>query len=141
MTHESSLVTAGGLKMAPGLVFPEGTQEVAIMDNGAVNVRAAGEEETQELGNIEIFRFTNPAGLRSIGSNLFAETEASGIAQQGEPGADGFGLVVAGMLEASNVSVVEEMVAMIEAQRAYELNSKAIQTSEDMLALVNQLKR
>jgi flagellar basal-body rod protein FlgG len=104
-------------------------------------VIAEGENEPNELGTIELYRFANPAGLRALGNNLYAESEASGVAQAGEAGQDGFGAIEAGMLEASNVSVVEEMIRLIEAQRAYELNSKAIQTSEDMLTVTNQLKR
>jgi flagellar basal-body rod protein FlgG len=138
---ESNLVTARGLKVAPGVVFPTGTAEVSISSEGTVKVMAAGEEEASELGALEVYRFANPTGLKSVGNNLFIETEASGTAQAGEAGTEGFASIEAGMLEASNVSVVEEMIALIEAQRAYELNSKAIQTSEDMLQIVNQLKR
>ncbi|MCP4548356.1 MAG: flagellar basal-body rod protein FlgG [bacterium] len=138
---DSTMVTSSGYKVAPGIIFPDGTQEVAVAEGGLIQARAGGEEVAEEIGTLEIYRFANPAGMRAIGGNLFVETEASGIPQTGESGAEGFGTVESGMLETSNVSVVEEMVAMIEAQRAYELNSKAIQTSEDMLALVNQLKR
>jgi len=138
---EGNLVTTGGLRVAPGILLPEGTTEVAVERGGQLTVLAAGEEEPVQLGTLEICRFVNPGGLKAIGHNLYEETEASGPAQLGEAGQEGFGLIEAGILEASNVSVVEEMIRLIEAQRAYELNSKAIQTSEDMLSATNQLKR
>ena len=141
MDGGGSLVTAGGLRVAPGFTFPESTDEVGIRRDGLVLVRAAGEETSSELGNLEVYRFANPAGLRALGNNLYGETEASGVAQLGTPGQNGVGAVEAGLLESSNVSVVEEMIRLIEAQRAYELNSKAIQTSEDMLTVTNELKR
>lgn len=141
MDGEGTLVTPGGMRVSPGFTFPEGTGEVGVQADGAVLARAQGEEEAEELGSLEVYRFANPAGLRALGNNLFAETEASGGAQPGVPGESGFGAVESGLLEASNVSVVEEMIRLIEAQRAYELNSKAIQTSEDMLTVTNQLKR
>ena len=138
---EGSLVTSAGMRVAPGFSFPQGTSEVGVEQNGRILVRAEGAEESTELGRLDVYRFANPAGLRALGGNLFAETEASGQAQPGEAGQDGLGSVEAGLLEASNVSVVEEMIRLIEAQRAYELNSKAIQTAEDMLALTSQIKR
>ncbi len=138
---EGNIVNARGLKVAPGFVLPEGTSEVAVGRTGELSIRVGSEEEPTELGTLEVYRFANPTGLRAVGSNLYEETESSGIAQQGQAGQEGFGTVEAGMLEASNVSVVEEMIRLIEAQRAYELNSKAIQTSEDMLGVANQLKR
>lgn len=138
---EGTLVTAGGMRVAPGFSFPETATEVGVQRDGRVLVRADGEQESSELGSLEVYRFANPAGLRAVGSNLYAETEASGQASLGEPGQDGLGTVESGMLEMSNVSVVEEMVRLIEAQRAYELNSKAIQTAEDMLGITSQIKR
>ncbi|MBN2169785.1 MAG: flagellar basal-body rod protein FlgG [Candidatus Krumholzibacteriota bacterium] len=141
MDGEGNLVNGAGLRVAPGLSFPEGTTEVAVDRQGNVRVRAEGEDESRESGQIEVYRFANPAGMRSLGNNLYAETEASGDPQQGEAGTNGYGEIEAGILEASNVSVVEEMIRLIEAQRAYELNSKAIQTAEDMLSVANQLKR
>ncbi len=141
MDGEGSLVTPSGLRVAPGFTFPEGTSEVGVQRDGTVLVRAEGEEESAELGTLDIYRFANPAGLRAMGNNLYVETEASGAAQSGAAGESGFGVVESGLLEGSNVSVVEEMIRLIEAQRAYELNSKAIQTSEDMLSVTNQLKR
>ena len=141
MDGEGSLVTTTGMRVSPGFSFPEGTSEVGVRRDGQVLVRAQGEQESTELGTMEVYRFANPAGLSALGHNLYAETEASGISQSGIPGEEGFGFVESGLLEASNVSVVEEMIRLIEAQRAYELNSKAIQTSDDMLSVTNQLKR
>ncbi len=138
---EGNITTAGGLPLAPGFTLPDGSSEVAVDRSGGVMVRAGSDTDLFDLGKIELYRFANPTGLRSLGSNLFEETESSGIAQPGEAGLDGLGTIEAGLLEASNVNVVEEMVRLIEAQRAYELNSKAIQTSEDMLSVTNQIKR
>jgi flagellar basal-body rod protein FlgG len=104
-------------------------------------VLLAGDSDPQEIGKIELARFVNPAGLSAIGRNLYAATAASGQPVIGTPGLEGFGTISQGFLEMSNVKVVEEMVNMIIAQRAYEVNSKAIQTSDDMLAIANNLKR
>ena len=141
MDSEGKMVTAGGLAVAPGFEFPENTTEVAIGREGELRVRLAGETEAQELGVIGVYRFANTSGLKALGNNLYASSESSGDPMEGVPGRDGFGTVASGILESSNVSVVEEMIRLIEAQRAYELNSKSIQTAEDMLATVNQLKR
>lgn len=94
-----------------------------------------------DLGQIEIAKFINPGGLSALGDNLFAETEASGMAYFGSPGSDGFGLIRQGYLEQSNVDIVNEMVKLIEAQRAYETNSKMVQTAEDMMSVTNSIKR
>lgn len=112
---------------------------VFISPDGIVSVEQNG--ETQELAQINLSRFPNSSGLKSIGGNLYVETEASGPVENGPPGQNGFGVIQQGYLEMSNVNVVEEMVNMIIAQRAYEVNSKSIQTSDDMLSRVNQLKR
>jgi len=141
INSESQVVTSGGLPVAPGFELPEGTTEVAIGKEGQFSVKIAGETEAQELGSVDLYRFANPAGLKAMGGNLFLATESSGEAQEGTAGRDGFGGIESGTLETSNVSVVEEMIRLIEAQRAYELNSKSIQTSEDMLTIAGQLKR
>jgi len=141
LDSESKMVTAGGLAVAPGFEFPENTTEVAIGNEGELKVKLAGETEAQELGVLGVFRFANTAGLKPLGNNLYAASEASGEPMEGVPGQEGYGSIESGILESSNVEVVEEMIRLIEAQRAYELNSKSIQTSEDMLATVNQLKR
>jgi Flagellar basal body rod protein len=100
-----------------------------------------GQTQPQEVGQIQLARFVNPAGLQSIGRNLFVATFASGEPQVGTPGLEGFGSIAQGFLEMSNVKVVEEMVALITALRAYEVNSKAIQTADEMLSIANQVRR
>ena len=109
--------------------------------DGTVSVLQAGESIPSEIGTIELARFINPAGLISMGKNLFIPSEASGNEVIGTPGEDGMGTLAQGFLEMSNVSVVDEMVNMITAQRAYESNSKAIQAADDMLQLANNVKR
>jgi len=141
LDSEGQVITSGGLTLSPGFELPDGTTEVAVGSEGEFKVKVAGEEDVRELGSIDLYRFANPAGLKAVGSNLFIPTEASGEAQEGTAGRDGFGGIESGILETSNVSVVEEMIRLIEAQRAYELNSKSIQTSEDMLTVAGQLKR
>jgi flagellar basal-body rod protein FlgG len=106
-----------------------------------VSVIQADDPTPVEIGTIQLARFVNPAGLRSLGKNLYSPTEASGDEIVGTPGENGFGTIAQGFLEMSNVSVVDEMVNMITAQRAYEINSKVIQTADDMLQLANNLKR
>jgi len=123
------------------VVIPEDTLQLAISRDGIVSVQLSGSTEMQEIGQIELARFINPNGLRAMGQNLFLETDASGVPILGQPGQETFGEVHQGYLEASNVQVVEEMVNMIVAQRAYEVSSKAIRTAEDMLYLANNLKR
>lgn len=135
------LVTADGYPLEPDLRLSPDTQQVQISREGVVSVIEIGRTQPDEIGQLEMARFINPAGLTSIGQNLFQETVASGPPIRGEAGRDGFGEIEQGYLEASNVSVVEEMVQMITAQRAYEINSKSIRTAEDMLAQAVNLKR
>ncbi len=137
------VVTSNGYLMEPPLVLPENFQmdTLAISQTGKVTVKVVGEDDPVEVGQLEIYRFVNPAGLRSIGQNLFKTTPASGEEIAGQPGLDGMAKVHQGFLEMSNVKVVEEMVNMIVAQRAYEVNSKAIQTSDSMLGTAIGLKR
>jgi flagellar basal-body rod protein FlgG len=104
-------------------------------------VAIPGQSENETVGQIRLVRFANPTGLVSIGNNLYSETEASGQPMEGVPGFEGYGKLVRGMLETSNVKVVEEMVNLITSQRAYEINAKAITTSDSMLGLANDLKR
>jgi flagellar basal-body rod protein FlgG len=138
---EGRLVSPDGLLMEPQITIPTDALSVAIGTDGAVSVLQPGATAPAVVGNIELARFVNPAGLQSIGRNLFLQTAASGDPTTGTPGVDGFGTIAQGYLEMSNVSVVDEMVNMITAQRAYEINSKAIQAADDMLQLVNTLKR
>jgi flagellar basal-body rod protein FlgG len=137
------LVSSNGYKLLPEIVLPEGfvNDSLAISPDGRVTVKVAGSDDPIEVGQIEIYRFVNPAGLQAIGDNLLKLTNASGEAIAGRPGFEGMGKVLQKFLEMSNVSVVKEMVNMIVAQRAYELNSRAIQTSDSMLATATSLKR
>lgn len=118
--------------------LPQGVESISITQTGDVTVRTANGSQTFQ---IQLARFTNPGGLRSIGGNLYVETEGSGTAETGSPTQNGFGGILQRYVETSNVNVVEEMVNMITAQRAYEINSKSIQTSDQMLQTVAQLKR
>lgn len=137
------LVTSQGYRLMPDVVLPEGfvRDSLAVSQDGRITVKVAGSDEQLQVGQMQLFRFVNPAGLSAIGENLLKVTNASGDAIGGRPGFDGMGTVQHKFLEMSNVSVVQEMVNMIVAQRAYELNSKAIQTSDSMLQVANNLKR
>lgn len=137
------LVTSNGLRVLPEIIFPENFREdtINISPDGRVSVRVGEIDDPIEVGQIELYRFQNNAGLSAEGSNLFRQTPASGIAIPGRPGFNGFGTTRHKFLEMSNVSTVSEMVNMIVAQRAYEFNSKAIQTSDNMLGTAVGLKR
>ncbi len=137
------LVTSNGLKVLPEVVFPEGYRQdtVTISQDGRVTVRVADLDDPVDVGQVELYRFQNPAGLSAVGDNLYKQTPASGNSIAGRPGFEGFGKSIHKFLEMSNVSTVSEMVSMIVAQRAYEFNSKAIQTSDNMLQTATNLKR
>jgi flagellar basal-body rod protein FlgG len=141
MDSEGRVVSPDGLLLEPEITIPSDAIAVSIGSDGTISVLQAGQSAPAEIGSIELARFVNPAGLQSIGRNLFIPTGASGDATTGAPGEDGFGTLAQGFLEMSNVSVVDEMVNMITAQRAYEINSKAIQAADDMLQTANNLKR
>jgi len=141
LDSNGNIVTAEGYLLEPAISVPENATSIIIGQDGTVSVTIPGDTNPTELGQIELARFINPSGLKNIGRNLYQPTAASGEAVTGAPGADAFGTVVQGILEMSNVNVAEEMVNMITGQRAYELNSKAIQTSDEMLQVVNNLKR
>ena len=141
LNSEGRIVTSDGFFMEPELSIPSDTISISIGTDGTVSVLQAGEMEPSEIGTIQLARFVNPAGLHSIGRNLFLPTSSSGDAITGTAGQEGFGTIAQNYLEMSNVSVVEEMVNMITAQRAYEINSKAIQTADEMLQLANNLRR
>ncbi|MBT3274067.1 MAG: flagellar basal-body rod protein FlgG [Spirochaetales bacterium] len=140
---DGQLVTSNGYRVMPEVVLPEDfvRESVSVSQDGRITVKVAGSDDPVDVGQMELFRFTNPAGLQAIGENAFKITNASGDAITGRPGFDGMGKIAHKFLEMSNVSVVNEMVNMIVAQRAYELNSKAIQTSDTMLGIANNLKR
>ncbi len=131
------LVTANGFPVQPGINVPDGAQSLSIGQDGTVSVQFAGEAQPQQIGSLQVTDFVNPAGLQPQGQNLFTESGASGPPQTGTAGINGLGSLVQGSLEASNVNVVEELVNMIETQRAYEMNSKAISTVDQMLSYVN----
>lgn len=141
MDGEGSLVTSDGFIVQPEISFPEGTSSISISVEGIVSVLVSGSDEPQDIGQFELVRFANPAGLQAIGRNLYLRTAASGDPLAGNPGQDGLGGLNQGYLEMSNVEVVEEMVKMIVAQRAFEISSKAVQTSDQMAELANNLKR
>jgi len=132
------MVTQNGFLMEPGITVPENTLSLTIGSDGTVSALVAGNNTPTQIGNITLAHFINPTGLEPIGDNLYRETAASGAVQVDTPGENGTGTLIQGSLESSNVNVVEELVNMIETQRAYEMNSKAISTTDDMLAYVSQ---
>lgn len=137
---EGRLVTSDGNPLVPNIVIPEDTTKVAIGKDGTVQAFLNGEtREGTELGIIELARFSNPAGLKSIGTNLHLESASSGQPIIGLAGEEGLGSISQGYIEDSNVSVMKEMVNMISAQRAYEINSKAVKTANEMLRTTNQM--
>jgi flagellar basal-body rod protein FlgG len=140
VSAQGELVTSSGYAVQPGISIPDGAQSVTIGADGVVSVQLAGQNSPTQVGSLQLVDFINPAGLQPRGENLLVESAASGPAQAGTPGLNGLGLLVQGSLESSNVNVVEELVSMIETQRAYEMNSKAIATTDQMLEYVtNQL--
>jgi flagellar basal-body rod protein FlgG len=138
LSSEGKLVTTDGMPVMPEIQIPDGAQSITIGQDGTVSVTVAGQSEAQEVGKIELARFVNPAGLQALGNNLYAVTGASGEAQTGPANAEGRGAIRQGALESSNVNVVQELVDMIETQRAYEVNSKMIQATDEMLRNANQ---
>jgi flagellar basal-body rod protein FlgG len=141
MSAEGQVVTADGFQLLPEVSIPEDATSVSISIDGDISVLLVGGTEPQSIGNIELARFVNPAGLSAVGHNLYVQTGASGEPIPGTPTQDGLGKIEQGYLELSNVAIVDEMVNMIVAQRAYEINSKVIQTSDDMSQIANNLKR
>jgi flagellar basal-body rod protein FlgG len=137
LSDQGELVTSSGYRVQPGISIPQGTQSVTIGADGTVSALLAGESSPTQVGSLQLSDFTNCAGLQARGENLLLETVASGPAQTGTPGLNGLGSLTQGSLEASNVNVVEELVNMIETQRAYEMNSKAISTTDKMLEYVS----
>lgn len=133
ISPQGELVTASGYAVQPGITFPDGAQSVSVGKDGIVTVQMAGQSSPTQIGSLQLFDFINPAGLQPRGENMYVETAASGTATSGTPGLNGLGTTEQGSLEASNVNVVEELVNMIETQRAYEMNSKAISTVDQML--------
>ncbi len=140
VNSEGKIVTSGGYELEPSLTLDENALGVTIGKDGTVTVQQVG-GGSYVLGNIELARFMNQGGLSALGDNLYAQTDASGTPIIGTPGANGFGELQQGYLESSNVDIVEEMISMITAQRAYEINSKTVQTVQDMMTMANNLKK
>ncbi|MDX2456709.1 MAG: flagellar basal-body rod protein FlgG [Gammaproteobacteria bacterium] len=134
---DGEMVTSKGYALQPGITIPEDALSITIGNDGIVSVLQAGNSSPTEVGTIELANFVNPAGLQPVGQNLFMESGSSGSPQTGTPGLNGLGSISQGSLETSNVNTVEELVNMIETQRAYEMNSKAIATAEQMLEFAN----
>ncbi|WP_456451390.1 flagellar basal-body rod protein FlgG [Hydrogenimonas sp.] len=136
-----TIVNSDGYTLSPEIVIPEDAVAISIGTDGTVSVLQAGQQETTDIGQIQLTNFINPAGLHSLGDNLYINTSASGDPIESVPGIDGLGQIRQGFVEMSNVQLVEEMTDLITGQRAYEANSKAITTSDEMLQIVNNLKR
>lgn len=134
VSADGRIVSEEGYEVLPGITVPEDAVDISISEDGVVEARIAGEETPRELGRLELATFFNVSGLEAIGGNLLLETTASGEPVIGNPGDDGFGKVLQGFIETSNVDPVQEITALIAAQRAYEMNARVIETSDEMLA-------
>jgi flagellar basal-body rod protein FlgG len=141
LDRNGQLVTSQGYVLEPGLSIPDDAREVTISRDGVLTVKLSDGVEEQVVGQVELARFVNPAGLNSMGDNLYMETGASGQSMVGQAGSNNTGEIIQAHLEASNVDLVQEMVNMIVAQRAYELNSKSVKTADEILGLATNLKR
>jgi len=137
LSADGQLVTANGLELQPSITIPQDALSINISNDGQVSINLSSQAAPQQVGQIQIADFTNPTGLQPIGDNLYVESAASGSPVTGNPGSDSLGELLQGSLESSNVNVVKEMVDMIEAQRSYEINSKAISTADQMLQYLN----
>ena len=137
VNSQGQVVTANGYLLQPAVSIPQGSQSISVSSDGTVEVTLAAATAPTQVGNIQLADFINPAGLQATGENLFSETASSGSPQAGTPGLNGVGSLLSGSLETSNVNVVEELVNMIETQRAYEMNSKVISTTDGMLQYVS----
>ena len=134
--NQGQMVTSNGYVLQPAITIPENAQSVNIGTDGTVSATLPGSSSITQLGTVQLADFVNPAGLQSMGDNLYLESSASGSPQPGNPGLNGLGTLVQGFVESSNVNVVEELVNMIETQRAYEMNSRAISTTDQMMQYV-----
>lgn len=141
LNESGMIVNSDGYQLNPSITIPSDSIGVTIASDGIVSVRQPGTTTPSQVGQLQVARFQNPAGLRSTGRNLYEETESSGTATLGTPGSDGVGTIAQGYLENSNVSVVEEIVLMVTTQRAYEANSKVIQSADQMLSHAMNVKR
>lgn len=138
---QGRVVNSDGYPLLPEIVIPSNATKINIGNDGTVSVMQAGQSAPTSVGNIQLANFSNPSGLSALGKNIYQPSDSSGNATTGTPGQNGVGTVSQGFLEMSNVSVMEEMVSMITGQRAYEVNSKAVQTADEMLQQANNLKR
>jgi len=138
LNAQGQLVTSSGYPLEPMIEVPEQAQSITIGRDGTVTAEMPGQPEPAQLGQIELANFTNPAGLKPVGENLFVETAASGAPMVGAPGEEALGEVMQGALESSNVNIAEELVNMIETQRAFETNTKAISKTDQMLQFMTQ---
>jgi flagellar basal-body rod protein FlgG len=139
LNANGQMVTSAGYTVQPGITIPAAARSVTVAKDGTVSVTLQGQPQPQTVGQLQIATFVNPGGLDPMGGNLFAESASSGTANASAPGASGHGSLRQGFVEGSNVNVVEELVSMIATQRAYEMNSKSIQTSDQMLQKLSQL--
>ncbi len=137
LNSQGQIVTSSGFPLQPGFTVPPNAQSITIAADGTISVLTPGNSTPQQIGSIQLVDFINPSGLQAQGGNIYTETASSGSPQAGTAGQNGLGTLMQGSLETSNVNVVEELVGMIETQRAYELNSKAIASIDDMLAYAN----
>lgn len=138
LNSNGELVDSSGLPVQPGITVDPDVVNITIGEDGVVSVTRNGQTDSEQIGTINTVNFINPTGLEFLGSNLYAETNASGAPIEGVPGTDGLGTLSQGMLEASNVNSIEELVNMITTQRAYEMNSKVISAADGMMSFVNQ---
>jgi len=141
LDSEGRIVNSDGYPLEPGITIPSNATNLTVGSDGKVTVMTAGSNTPTEIGQIELAKFLNPGGLNALGKNLYQNTASSGDPTTGNPSVEGMGSINQGFIEQSNVSVVEEMVNMIVSQRAYEINSKAVQASDEMLQVANNLKR
>lgn len=139
VNNQGQIVTSGGYPLNPAITVPAGTTKINVSNDGIISVQTAGQTALTQIGNVQLANFINPAGLESVGQNQYLETTASGAPTVSAPGANGVGVLNQSYVETSNVNITEELINMIQAQRAYEINSKAIQTSDQMLQKLSQL--
>ncbi len=139
MDANGQITTSDGFIVQPQVAIPTDAQEVTITPDGRVSVRVAGDSSQTEIGTLTLVKFPNPSGLSSAGKNLYLETAASGTPVEGSPGQEGLGTIQQGFIESSNVQVVEELINLIQAERAFEANSKLIRASDEMLRILNRM--
>lgn len=138
---EGKLVNSDGFPLEPSISVPTGATAISIKPDGTISAKVPSQSEPQQIGKVELALFLNPTGLNSTGKSLYLETDASGSPTTGTPGVDGMGTLLQGFLEMSNVNIMQEMINLIIGQRAYEVNSKAIQAADEMLQMANNVRR